>query len=83
MSRIGILAPDEIQTVVSSSSIATKYNEVIDRESAFELLSKKIKEVERIVEKLVIQDRIQEVVKEVKVPVEVVREVPREIEKIV
>lgn len=46
MSRIGVLAPDEIQTIVSSSSIAAKYNEVIDRESAFELLSKKIKEVE-------------------------------------
>lgn len=46
MSRIGVLSPDEIQTIVSSSTIATKYNEVIDRESAFELLSKKIKEVE-------------------------------------
>lgn len=46
MSRIGVLAPDEIQTIVSSSTIAAKYNEVIDRESAFELLSKKIKEVE-------------------------------------
>ena len=46
MSRIGVLAQDEIQTIVSSSAIAAKYNEVIDRESAFELLSKKIKEIE-------------------------------------
>ena len=46
MSRIGVLSPDEIQSIVSASSIAAKYNEVIDRESAFEILSKKIKEVE-------------------------------------
>lgn len=46
MSRIGVLVPDEIQSIVSASSIATKYNEVIDRESAFELLSKKIKEAD-------------------------------------
>jgi hypothetical protein len=42
MSRIGVLSPDEIQSIVSASSIATKYNEVIDRESAFEILSKKL-----------------------------------------
>jgi DNA helicase HerA-like ATPase len=44
MSRIGVLSSDEIQSIVAASSIATKYNEVIDRESAFEILSKKIKE---------------------------------------
>lgn len=46
MSRIGILTLDEIQQIVSTSSIASKYNEVIDRESAFELLTAKIKEAE-------------------------------------
>lgn len=46
MSRIGVLTTDEIQQIVSSSSIATKYNEVIDRESAFEILSAKINSTE-------------------------------------
>jgi DNA helicase HerA-like ATPase len=43
MSRIGVLTADEIQQVVSSSSIAAKYNEVIDSESAYEILNSKIK----------------------------------------
>lgn len=43
MSRIGVLTPDEIQQVVSSSSIVAKYNEVIDRESAYEILNAKLK----------------------------------------
>lgn len=42
MSRIGILTPDEVQQIVSTSTIAAKYNEVIDRESAFEILNKKL-----------------------------------------
>ncbi len=42
MSRIGILNSDEIQQIVNASSIAPKYNEEIDRESAFEILNKKI-----------------------------------------
>ena len=44
MSRIGVLTPDEIQQTVSSSTIAAKYNEVIDRESAFEILNKKLQD---------------------------------------
>ncbi len=43
MSRIGVLTADEIQQVVSLSSIAAKYNEVIDSESAYEILNAKIK----------------------------------------
>lgn len=46
MSRIGVLTPDEIQQIVSSSTIANKYNEVIDRESAFEILNNKLKAAE-------------------------------------
>lgn len=41
-SRIGVLTQDEISANVAASSIAPKYNEVIDRESAFEILNKKI-----------------------------------------
>lgn len=46
MSRIGVLSPDEIQQIVSGSGIARKYNEVIDRESAFEILNKKIQSLQ-------------------------------------
>lgn len=46
MSRIGILTPEEINQIVSVSSIASKYNEVLDRESAFELLNAKIKSLQ-------------------------------------
>ncbi len=46
MSRIGVLTSDEIQQIVSVSAIAPKYNEVIDRESAFEILNEKLKAAE-------------------------------------
>lgn len=46
MSRIGVLSSEEIQQIVGSSSIATKYNEEIDRESAFEILSAKLNSTE-------------------------------------
>ena len=46
MSRIGVLTSDEIQQIVSTSSIAPKYNEIIDRESAFEILNAKLKAAE-------------------------------------
>jgi len=44
ISRMDILSPLEIGGVVAQSRIASKYNEVIDRESAFELLEKRFKE---------------------------------------
>ncbi len=50
MSRIGILTQDEINQIVSASTIAPKYNEVIDRESAFEILSNKLKAAEEVEE---------------------------------
>jgi uncharacterized protein len=42
MSRIGILSESEINEIISKSFIITKYNEVIDRESAHEILQSKI-----------------------------------------
>lgn len=45
VSRIGVLNNEEIQQVVAASAIATKYNEVIDRESAFEILNSRLKEI--------------------------------------
>ena len=41
-SRMDILTPAEQDEIVSASSLAKEYNEVIDRESAFEMLKKKI-----------------------------------------
>lgn len=44
-SRMDILNKDEIETVVLSSNLAKKYNVEIDRESAYEILNKKIKAI--------------------------------------
>jgi DNA helicase HerA-like ATPase len=41
-SRMDILTDSEINTIVSNSKIAARYNEVIDNESAYELLNNKI-----------------------------------------
>lgn len=41
-SRMDILSEDEIDELVAKSKIATKYNQIIDRESAFEILTKKL-----------------------------------------
>ncbi|GAA4290320.1 helicase HerA-like domain-containing protein [Aestuariibaculum suncheonense] len=46
MSRMDILTEDELKTLLSSSKLVKKYNETIDRESAYELLNKKIAEAE-------------------------------------
>ena len=41
-SRMDILADDEINEIVSNSRLVLKYNETIDRESAYEMLNKKL-----------------------------------------
>lgn len=41
-SRMDILTPDELNSVVASSKITGKYNQSIDRESAYEILNKKL-----------------------------------------
>jgi DNA helicase HerA-like ATPase len=41
-SRIGVLAPQELTEIISTSKLVTKYNEITDRESAYEILNKKI-----------------------------------------
>lgn len=46
MSRIGVLTSDEINQTVAASAIASKYNEEIDRESAFEILTAKLKSIQ-------------------------------------
>lgn len=44
MSRIGVLNTEELNQSISASQLLHKYNEVIDRESAYEILNKKIEE---------------------------------------
>jgi hypothetical protein len=45
MSRMDILSAKELKEQIASSDIAKKYNEEIDRESAYELLGGKIKRI--------------------------------------
>jgi len=47
MSRMDILENYELDELINHSKLIRKYNEVIDRESAYELLNKKIEEAER------------------------------------
>lgn len=48
MSRMDILTPEELEEVISNSKLVPKYNEVIDRESAYELLNEKIARAEEL-----------------------------------
>jgi DNA helicase HerA-like ATPase len=43
-SRMDTITPDELNMAIRQSTIAKKYNEVIDRESAYELLNAKIQQ---------------------------------------
>ncbi len=43
MSRMDILTTSELKKLTSASNLALKYNETIDKESAFEILNEKIK----------------------------------------
>lgn len=47
MSRMGVLDEEEIAQVLSNSKLVAKYNKIIDRESAYELLNKKIKRINK------------------------------------
>ena len=41
-SRMDILTPDELNSNFNASKLASKYNESVDRESAYEILTKKL-----------------------------------------
>jgi predicted GTPase len=41
---MGILTPEEITDLLDQSRLVRKYNEVIDRESAFEMLTQKVQQ---------------------------------------
>jgi len=46
MSRMDVLTDTELQALLSDSKMVKKYNEEIDRESAYEMLNKKIDQAE-------------------------------------
>jgi septal ring factor EnvC (AmiA/AmiB activator) len=46
-SRMDILTPEEISSINRSSELVRKYSEVIDRESAYEILGGKIARMEK------------------------------------
>ena len=52
MSRMDVLTESEIQEINSNSKLVRKYSEVIDRESAYEMLNKKIATIEQEEEKI-------------------------------
>jgi len=52
-SRMDILNTPEIDELINSSKLIAKYNESIDRESAYEMLSEKLSEANKKVEKKV------------------------------
>jgi DNA helicase HerA-like ATPase len=47
MSRMDILSPDEISSINRSSELVRKYSQVIDRESAYEILGKKVEAIKK------------------------------------
>jgi len=47
MSRMDVLSPKELETLLEGSQLVTKYNDEIDRESAYEILNKKIEKAEK------------------------------------
>ncbi|WP_108423731.1 helicase HerA-like domain-containing protein [Flagellimonas amoyensis] len=51
MSRMDILTDDELKNVLDQSRLIKKYNEEIDRESAYEILNEKIEKAEKEAEK--------------------------------
>lgn len=46
-SRMDVLTDDEIKAINDKSKLVRKYNELVDRESAYELLNKKIQEAQQ------------------------------------
>jgi len=47
MSRMDVLSPEEIDKIIDSSRLVSYYNREVDRESAYEILGRKIENVRR------------------------------------
>ena len=63
MSRMDVLSEAEIDASIAKSKLAKKYNEVVDRESAYEILSKKIEAAQILSEKEEIKKAEEKVTK--------------------
>ncbi len=63
-SRMDILTPEEMASIIDTSSINIKYNANIDRESAYELLNKKMEESAKLAEK---EKQLKEEEKKIKI----------------
>lgn len=53
MSRMGVLTDKELKSVINNSRLFYKYNENLDRESAYELLNRKINNINKAQEKAI------------------------------
>jgi len=53
MSRMGVLTDKELKSVINNSRLFYKYNENLDRESAYELLNQKINNINKAQEKAI------------------------------
>ena len=51
MSRMDILTENELKEVIDKSKLVKKYGEIIDRESAYEILNEKMEKAEALAEK--------------------------------
>lgn len=51
MSRMDVLTDNELKSVIKKSDLVKKYGEVIDRESAYEILNEKIEKAEKLAKK--------------------------------
>ncbi len=47
VSRMDILTPDEIKAIIGSSVLVQKYSQVIDRDSAYEILNRKVSAIQK------------------------------------
>lgn len=45
MSRMDVLTPEELENLLNASKLTKKYNKTVDRESAYEMLNTKIKQI--------------------------------------
>lgn len=56
-SRMDVLTPEEVNTLISQSHLTAKYSEAIDRESAYEILNAKIEDARLDSHREVIQEQ--------------------------
>lgn len=63
MSRMDVLTSSEIDAAIAKSKLARKYNEVIDRESAYEILGKKMEEAQALAEQTLAKEQEQKAAK--------------------